>query len=61
MPYKKLSNESKNWLVNLKKTKDNNNLILLLNNINANIKKIGKHSQTCMKFNAYNVYAIKPY
>ena len=42
MMYKKLSNEFKDLLVTVKKIENLNNLILLLCNIDANIKKISK-------------------
>ena len=42
MLYKKLSNEFKDRLVSIKKAENLNNLILLLRDIDANIKKISK-------------------
>ena len=40
--YEKLSDEFKDWLVTVKKAKNLNNLILLLYNMDANLKKISK-------------------
>ena len=60
MLYKKLSNEFKDRLVTVKKAKNLNNLILLLRNMNANMKKISKQSQLCAKPNASNFPATKP-
>lgn len=44
MLYKNLSNKFKNRLIIIKKVKNFNKLILLLYNINVNIKKINKQS-----------------
>ena len=40
--YEKLSNELKDWLVIVRKAENLNDLILLLHNMDANIKKISK-------------------
>lgn len=58
--YKKLSDKFKNQLVTVKKVENLNNLILLLRNIDANIKKISKQSQLRAKPNASNFSTIKP-
>ena len=42
MLYKNKSNESRNGLVTVRKAKNLNNLILLLCNIDTNMKKISK-------------------
>lgn len=60
MLWKKLSNEFKDQLVIVKKAKNFNNLILLLCNIDANIKKISKHFQLCAKLNTSNFFITKP-
>ena len=60
MLYEKLTDEFKDWLVTVKKVKNLNDLILLLCNIDANIKKISKQSQLRVKLNASNFPATKP-
>ena len=60
MLYKKLSDEFKNRLVTVRKAENHNNLILLLRDMDANMKKISKQSQLCIKPNASNFPAIKP-
>ena len=60
MLYKKLSNEFKDLLVTVRKTENLNNLILLLRNIDANMKKISKQSQLRVQPNASSFPAIKP-
>ena len=57
--YKKLSNEFKKQLVTVKKAETLNDLILLLRNMDANMKKISKQSQLRVKPNASNFPAIK--
>ena len=59
MLYKKLSNEFKDRLVTVRKVENLNDLILLLRNMDANIKKISKQSQLCVKPNASNFSATK--
>ena len=59
MLYKKLSDEFKNRLVIIRKRENLNNLILLLCNIDTNMKKISKQSQFRIKPNASNVSTIK--
>ena len=59
MLYMKLSNEFKNRLVIVKKIENLNNLILLLCNIDANMKKISKQSQLRVKPNVSNFPTIK--
>ena len=51
MLYEKLSDKFKDRLVTIKKIENLNNLILLLHNIYANMKKISKQSQLCIKPN----------
>ena len=60
MLYKKLSNEFKDQLVTIRKVENFNNLILLLCDMNANMKKISKQSQLRVKPNASNFPATKP-
>ena len=60
MLYKILNNEFKDWLVTIRNKKNLNNLILLLPNIDANMKKISKQSQLHVKSNASNFPTIKP-
>ena len=60
MLYKKLSDEFKDRLVTIKKTEHLNNLILLLREMNANMRKISKQSQLHVKPNISNFLAIKP-
>ena len=60
MLYKKLSNEFKDRLVIVKKAENFNNLILLLCNMDVNIKKINKQFQLCVKPNASNFPATQP-
>ena len=59
MLYYKLSNKFKARLVIIKKAENLNNLILLLHNMDANIKKISKKSQLLVKPNKSNFPAIK--
>ena len=59
MLYEKLSNEFKDRLVIVRKVENFNNLILLLRNIDAKMKKISKQSQLCIKPNASNFPATK--
>ena len=56
----KLSDEFKDWLVTIRKVKNFNNLILLLCDMDANMKKNNKQSQLYIKPNASNYPAIKP-
>lgn len=58
--FKKLSNEFKDWLIIIKKAENFNNIILLLHNIDAIIKKISKQSQLRIKPNTTNISDIKP-
>ena len=58
--YKKLSDEFKNRLIIVRKIENFNDLILLLHDIDAKIKKISKQSQLCVKPNASNFPVIKP-
>ena len=60
MLYKRLSDEFKDRLVTVRKAKNLNDLILLLRNIDANMKKISKQSQLRVKPNASNFLATKP-
>ena len=60
MLYEKLSDEFKDRLVTIRKAKNFNDLILLLCNIDAIMKKISKQSQLYVKPNAFNFPAIKP-
>ena len=60
MLYKKLSNEFKDRLVIVKKAENFNNLILLLYDMDANMKKMSKQSQLRVKPNVSNFLAIKP-
>ena len=60
MLYEKLSNEFKDRLVTVRKTKNLNDLILLLRDMDANMKKISKQSQLRVKPNASNFPATKP-
>ena len=46
-------------MVLIKKLENFNNLILLLHNIDTNIKKISKQSQFYVKSNVFNILAIK--
>ena len=57
---KKLSDELKDQLVTVKKTENLNDLILLLRNMDASMKKISKQSQLRAKPNASNFLATKP-
>ena len=59
MLYEKLSDEFKDRLVTVRKAKNLNDLILLLRDMDANIKKISKQSQLCVKPNASNFSATK--
>ena len=54
MLYEKLSDEFKDWLITVRKAKILNNPILLIRDIDANIKKISKQSQLHAKPNASN-------
>ena len=60
MLYEKLSNEFKDRLITVKKAENLNNLILLLRNMDTNMKKISKQSQLRIKPNASSFPAIKP-
>ena len=60
MLYEKLSDEFKDWLITVRKAENFNNLILLLRDMDATMKKISKQSQLCVKPNASNFLAIKP-
>ena len=60
MLYKKLGDEFKDRLVTVRKTENLNNLILLLCNMDANMKKISKQFQLRVKPNASNFSATKP-
>ena len=60
MLYEKLSNEFKDRLVFVRKAENLNDLILLLRNIDTNMKKISKQSQLCVKPNVSNFSATKP-
>ena len=60
MLYKKLSNKFKDRLVTVRKAENLNNLILLLRDMDAIMKKISKQSQLRVKLNASNFLAIKP-
>ena len=58
--YKKLSDEFKNRLVTVKKAENFNDPLLLLRNMDANMKKISKQFQLHIKPNASNFPATKP-
>ena len=60
MLYEKLSNEFENQLVIIKNVENFNDLILLLRNMDAKIKKISKLSQFRVKPNTSNFSATKP-
>ena len=60
MLYKKLSNKFKDRLVTVRKAGNLNNLVLLLHDIDANMKTISKQSQLRVRPNASNFPAIKP-
>ena len=60
MLYEKLSNEFKDRLVIVRKEENLNNLIPLLCNIDANMKKISKQFQLHVKPNASNFPTTKP-
>ena len=60
MLYEKLIDEFKDRLITVGKLENLNDLILLLRNIDANMKKINKKSQLRIKPNASNFLAIKP-
>lgn len=57
--YKKLSNKFKDQLVNVKKAENLNDLILVLRNMDANMKKISKNFQFRVKPNVSNFPATK--
>ena len=59
MLYEKLSNQFKDQLVIVRKTENLNNLIMLIYNIDANMKKINKQFQLRIKPNTSNFPAIK--
>ena len=60
MLYKKLIDEFKDQLVTVRKAINlNGNLILLLCDMDAKMKKISKQSQLCVKLNASNLLATK--
>ena len=59
MLYEKLSDEFKDWLVTVRKVENLNDLILLLRDMDANMKKISKQSQLRVKPNASNFPATK--
>ena len=60
MLYEKLSDEFKDRLVTVRKVENLNDLILLLRDMDANMKKISKQSQLCVKPNTSNFSATKP-
>ncbi len=60
MLYEKLSDEFKDRLVTVKKAENLNDLILLLRNMDANMKKISKQSQLRIKPNISNFSTTKP-
>ena len=60
MLYEQLSDEFKDRLIIIRKTKNLNNLILLLRDIDANRKKISKQFQLHVKSNVFNFLATKP-
>ena len=60
MLYEKLSDEFKDWLATIRKAENLNDLILLLYNIDVNMKKITKQSQLYTKPNVSNFPATKP-
>ena len=60
MLYEKLINEFKDRLVTVRKAENLNDLILLLHDMDANIKKISKQFQLRVKPNASNFSATKP-
>ena len=60
MLYEKLSDEFKHQLVTVRKIENLNDLILVLRDMNANMKKISKKSQLHVKPNASNFPATKP-
>ena len=60
MLYKKFSDEFKDRLGTVRKAENLNDLILLLRNMDVNMKKISKQSQLCVKPNASNFPATKP-
>ena len=59
MLYENLSNKFKDQLVTVRKAKNLNNLILLLHDIDTNMKKIRKQFQLRVKSNAFNFPANK--
>ena len=60
MLYEKLSDKFKDRLVTVRKAEHLNDLILLLRDINVNMKKISKQSQLYVKPNTSNFPATKP-
>ena len=60
MLYEKLSDEFKHRLIIVRKAENLNNLILLLYNIDTNIKKISNQSQLRVKPNTSNFPPTKP-
>ena len=60
MLYEKLSDEFKDRLVTVRKAENLNDLILLLRDMDANMKKISKQSQLRVKPNTSNFPATKP-
>ena len=60
MLYEKLSDEFKDRLVTIRKAENLNDLILLLCDMDANMKKISKQSQFRIKPNASNFPPTKP-
>ena len=58
--YEKLSKKFKDRLVTVRKAENLNDLILLLCDMDANMKKISKQFQLCIKPNASNFPATKP-
>ena len=60
MLYEKLSNEFKDRLVTIMKAENLNNLILLLRDMDAIMKKYSKQFQLYVKLNASNFPTTKP-
>ena len=60
MLYEKLSDKFKDRLITIRKAENLKNLILLLCNMDANMKKISKQSQLRVKPNASNFPTTKP-
>ena len=60
MLYEKFSDEFKDRLITVRKAENLNDLILLLSDMDANMKKISKQFQLRIKPNTSSFLAIKP-